>query len=232
MIDQADRRIREWIEKQGGVPAVTFDPPGKHQNAQGLSCYLLEIASAPQYRSGRRPPLVVTLRYLVTACSTDPAEAHNALGTVLFAAMQSTDFQVDLTPVSSETWLGLGVPPQPAFVLCVPFIVELPELELPLVREPLVVHVAPFLSLHGQVLGPGDVPISGAVVEVPGVNRQARTDTQGRFALSQLPGGSRDQQLIVHAKGKQNTITVENAATGEPVIIRFEGLDEGPPKHQ
>jgi hypothetical protein len=224
LIDQADKRIREWIEEQVGATAITFDPPGSSQDSEGISCYLLDITSAKQYRGTRRPPLVITLRYLVTTWSSNSVEAHRLLGTLVFAAMQEQDYQIDLAPVSPDIWLGFGTIPQPSFILSIPLTLELPEPEIPLVREPMIVNVAPFLNLTGQVLGPGGVPITGAVVEAPGTGRQATTDTKGRFSLSQLPGGSRDQKLIVHAKGKQNTITVKEPAKGEPIIIHFEGL--------
>ncbi len=43
--------------------------------------------------------------------------------------------------------------------------------------------------VEGVVSGPGDIPISGAVVTATGAAREARTDHNGRFRIAGVRAG-------------------------------------------
>src|SRR5687767_7223780 len=157
MIDQIDRRLVAWI---GGIIAqvdVSLGPPGAAETAKGVGLYLLEIVQSPQARGPRRPPLMMTLRYLVTTQAAKPEDAHQMLGTLIVAALENPDFEVEQEPLPLSVWTALGVPPRPSFVLRMPFRHERPEKLAPRVRKPIVIKQLPLRSLAGLVLGPENI---------------------------------------------------------------------------
>jgi hypothetical protein len=176
--------------------------------------------------------LQVRLHYLVTAWGEKPEDAHRLLGTLMFAAMENppTDLDVDLTPPSSEAWVALGVTPQPSFVMVVPFKQERPQPPVKYVRKPLVVQAGSMLTVAGTVVGPGDVPLAGATVEIAGLNMHEQTDAYGRFSFRSAPGGTQPIRLRIAAKGRRMEYVVGEQASN-PIVIHFDSLndaDHGP----
>ncbi len=223
MIEKVDEHLRDWVEAILGPVSVSLAPPADKQNGPGVNLYLFELIDTPPARGTKRPPLQLSLDYLVTTWAEEPQEAHRLLGELVFAAMESTDFDVELEPLPATTWAAFGVPPQPSFVLRVPLRRERPEPDISLVRRPLVVRAAPTTSLHGMVVGPEDMPIAGAIVELPSLQRSKRTDTSGRFHFSPIPAQPRKKVLCIRAKGKELTVTVEQPTSeSEPVVISFD----------
>ncbi len=100
------------------------------------------------------------------------------LGTLIFAALAVTDWQVEQERLPPDTWAAFGTPPRPSFVLRLPVIKERPEPAVKLVRKPLTVKHTGLVGLHGAVLGPEDIPIAGARVELPAFGLSATTDPQ------------------------------------------------------
>jgi len=124
-------------------------------------------------------------------------------------------------------WTALGVPPRPAFVLRVPMRRELAVRRGPLVRRPIEIEIAPAGPLTGFCLGPEEIPLTGALVEVPALNVSTRSDQDGRFAFSSVPRDA--THLLVRATAKGQTITVDagaRAAGAEPLVIQFD-MTEG-----
>ena len=184
MFDQVDRQVRNWVQTVLGKVQVSLDSPAvgnleagaDGHTESGVSIYLLECASAPPPRGTGRPPLQIMLRYLVTTWANEPEEAHRLLGELLFAALDTQDYDVELAPPTADLWAALGVKPQPAFMLGAKFKQERAEPPTRYVRQPLVVQATPIVSLHGVVVGPGEMPIAGARVEAVGLNLYERTD--------------------------------------------------------
>ena len=76
-----------------------------------------------------------------------------------------------------------------------------------------------------MVVGPGDVPVMGARVECPALNRVTRTDGKGRFRLAAVPAAP-PPQFLVTAKGRQRWVSPDlHALGGQPLVIRFDGLE-------
>ncbi|MBI5667942.1 MAG: DUF4255 domain-containing protein [Chloroflexi bacterium] len=223
MIEQTDKRLREWAESVLDGTTVTFAPPAADQSGQAVSLYLMEFDTAPPPRGMTRPPLQFTLVYLVTAQGYEPDEAHRLLGELIFAALDSTEFEVDLKPLPYAAWTAFGVPPQPSFFLRALARRDRPEPEIKYVRRPLVIHTSPLASLEGVVLGPGDIPLVGARVEVPGMQARTQTDSHGRFTFSSLPTDPPIQQLRIRAKGREQVVAIE-PSTDRPLVIRFDLL--------
>ncbi|MEX2382153.1 MAG: hypothetical protein WD490_07210 [Opitutales bacterium] len=226
LFDQIDDQLRRWAERLPGNPSFSLAPPRDDQPGSGASFYLLELVDAPPLRSAGRPPLQLSLRYLVTTWAETPGEAHRFLGDLVFAAMNDSEFDVDLTPVPSATWVAFGVIPRPAFFLSVKCRKEQPESPAPLIREPMVLQSAPLVNISGTVLGPGDVPLMMATVELPSLHRSTRTDSKGRFHFTSVPGEDFTKHLRIRTKGRDLDVMLDKLPTSEdPLVIHFDLLD-------
>ena len=118
MIDQTDRRLATWI---GGIldqVDVSLGPPGAADTARSVGLYLVELVQSPPARSTRRPPFLMTLRYLVTTQAPKPEDAHEMLGTLVVAALDNPEFEVEQEPLPLSLWTALGIAPRPSFVRC------------------------------------------------------------------------------------------------------------------
>jgi hypothetical protein len=225
-IEEVDAYLREWAGTLLGTATVSLDPPQAMQAGRGVSFYLCELADKPPPSNTKRSPLQLSLRYLVTTWAQAQEDMHHLLDELVFAAMENPAFEVELSPVAAETWVALGVVPQPSFVLCVPLRRERPEPETQLVRVPLEVQQASITDLRGTVLGPGDVPLMGALVELPALQIRTRTDAKGRFCFATVPREPGAWHLRVKAKGRQFQVVVEqNGADDNPLLVRVGPFD-------
>jgi hypothetical protein len=226
MIDQVDRRLKEWTESVVEGVSFSLEPPTGSQTESGVSFYLLELVENAPARTNTPTPLQFSLRYLVSTWAGEPEEAHRLLGELVFAAMENAEFEVELEPLDPTAWVALGVAPRPSFVLRVPLRKERPQPPVKRVRAPLVVQVTPVINLHGVVLGPNDVPVPGAAVSIPGLHVSTRTDTQGRFSFQTVPGSHGGSKLHVRARGREISVTVAEETSREaPFVIRFDTFD-------
>ena len=222
MFERTDRQLMDWVQRILETSQITLSPPNNSQSGQGVSLYLMSIASAFPSHAGGRPPLQVALRYLVTTWADKPEDAHRLLGRLAFAAMESSEFEIEFEPLSAHDWLAFATTPRPAFVLRVPARLVRPEPDTPLVHAPLVVQSTPTTTLHGRVLGPNGIPLPDVRVELPMLQLTDRTDAQGWFRFSTVPAEPRTRQLRLSAKGRQIEVTVEqSAALNDPVVIHF-----------
>lgn len=226
MIDEADARLQEWVKGVLGTIEVSLGAPKDMKAGRGVNLYLLEMLQAPQPRGIRRPPLEVLLRYLVTGWADDPQQAHQVLGTLVFAAMEQGDFEVEAERVPGDVWVALGIPPRPAFVLRVPVRRERPVAPVKMVTRPAVVKAVGMSPLYGLVLGPEDTPIMDAQVELPALQLVASTDRNGRFQFATVPTEPRKKVLRVRARGRQISVTTEGPTSGgQPLLIRFKSME-------
>src|SRR6266850_5283921 len=133
----------DWVGTvvEGGY--VSLGPPDNQRAGRGVGLYLLELVQSPPPSSNKRPPLQLALRYLITAWSGTPEDAHQMLVALMFAAMENKEFQVELEPLPVTVWTAFGVPPRPSFILRVPLRQERPQPQTKLVREPLRVESSP-----------------------------------------------------------------------------------------
>jgi hypothetical protein len=227
MIEKVDRRLQIWAATVVGKVPISLAPPGRdgrEDSAVGL--YLLELAESPSPRTSGPQPLQLLLRYLVTASSPDPEEAHRLLGELLFAALETAELEVDMTPLPTAVWQAFGVAPRPAFILRVPLVKERKARPVRRVLEPLRVEISPVAQLAGVVLGPGDLPLAGARVEVPALNVSTRTDYRGRFHFAAVPQDA-TEVLRVEARGQELSVAMEHPADPEsPLIVRFPLMED------
>jgi hypothetical protein len=176
MIDEVDRRLKAWAGTVLGEVAVCFDAPGKPVAERSVGLYLLELAPLSPPRGAKAAPLQFGLRYLVTTACKDSAGAHRDLGELAFAALANPEFEVDFEPLPAAAWAAFGVAPRPAFSIRVPVRKARAEHAVQLVRQPLVLAQSPIVGVRGAVLGPGDVPLSGARVELAALGQSTHTD--------------------------------------------------------
>lgn len=227
MIDQADQNLKLWVESIVGPHMVTLAPPKANAAGQGVSLYLIELASTPPPRTAKRPPLQFTLRYLVTTWAEEPETAHRLLGQLAFAALESAEFEVEPEPVPLAVWTALAVPPQASFVLRAPLRLARPEPAIKLVRAPLVVQTTPLTSFFGRLLGPNNIPIANARIEFPALNRVTHTDRSGSFYFTALPSEPRTKTLHIRVKAWELRVTTDQTTSElEPFIIRFDPQEE------
>lgn len=225
MIDAVDSLVVEWMRAIAKRIDVTLLQPGSAPEREGICVCLLDVHDSPALRNHALPPLQVRLRYLVFAHAADAAREHKMLGDLMLAALdpESPDrpeMDVEFDPPSPELWRALALPPRPSFWLRVPLRKERPRRPGTMVTKPLVLQGEPLVDLEGVVLGPGDVPIAGAEVEIGGLDRWTRTDGAGRFVLRSISALPRNRSFVVRAKGRELAV-VADASSAEPLVIRL-----------
>lgn len=226
MAEEFDERLRSWISSEVPGAEVSLAAPKSQHSGRGVGLYLLELMQSPPPSTSKRPPLQLALRYLITAWSDKPEDAHEMLVGLMFAAMENRDFQVELEPIPLTVWTAFGVPPQPSFVLRMPLRQERPQPQTKLVRE-LKIQSSPIVSFHGLLLGPGDVPLSDCRVEVPSLDLSTSTDRKGRFYFPGMPAAG-PKKLLIKAKGREMPVSSEDnyPDSKTPLVIHFSLLEE------
>lgn len=221
MIEHTDKLLQDWVNKTLGTVTVSFVPPADKTTGAGVNLYLLELLPTPPASTGRRTPSQFSVRYLVSTWADDPAAAHRLLGDLALAAMDHEEMEVDLEAISAETWIALHAIPRPAFFLRLLVRQPRPEPDSKYVKQPLILHSAPAVTLVGRVEGPGDIPIAGARIELPMFNRATFTDHHGLFSFATIPADL-PIRLIVKAKGRVQSVNVDRPTSeADPAIIRL-----------
>jgi hypothetical protein len=222
-IGDADTRLAEWVASITPGAEVSYEPPAAAPAGKGVSLYLYELRPQPPPRT-RMPPVQATLRYLVTAWAASQVDAHALLGDLILAALETADMEVDQEPVPLEVWRLFGTPPRPSFVLSVGLRRDRDEPPVSMVRQQMIVKTAELRPLRGVVVGPGDVPLAGARVEIPLANLATMTDRLGRFAFAAVAAGEYPARLRVLARNRELTLTAD-VHSNEPLVIHFEPLE-------
>jgi hypothetical protein len=227
VIEQVDEQLKKWVASIVDGAEISMVAPAEPGTNRVVRLYLLEVIKSPEPRGSIKPlPLRFWLRYLVTAESSQPEEAHQLLGKLLVAALQNPEFEVESEPVALALWSALGAAPRPSMVLRAPLIVERPQPQSQRVHS-LVINRGQMWPLEGRVLGPGDVAVSGAEVSVPAQQLFTRTDYKGRFRFPAVGSGPKGTSLRVRAKGFELTATVaDSERAGEPLTLRFERMED------
>jgi hypothetical protein len=227
MVEAFDERVKNWVQSVIQGAELSMAMPNGQKQGSGVGLYLLEVTKAPAPSTIKRPPLQLSLRYLVTTWAEKSEDAHQALVQLIFAAMENTDFEVELDPIPMAAWTALNTAPRPHFILCVPLRLERPEPTTKRVLEPLKLKKVLMLGFHGQLLGPGDMALAGCRVEIPDLGVSTSTDYQGMFYFPGLPAEG-TKHFVITAKGLELEVdSDENHPDGSaPLVIHFSGLEE------
>jgi hypothetical protein len=225
-VAEAESRLADqWIRAALGpdvqvvVGTIADAPPS---SGTSVTLMLLHIAPAPRPRTTAGiQPLLLRARYLVTIAAPDRAAERQALAELAFAAGPSTEVELEATAPGPELWQSLGVRVRPA--LCVSVLLQRERLRRPVprVRQPLITRFSPSRPLVGVVVGPGDAPIAGALVEVEGLAQSTYSNHRGEFAFRSVPAAEPLPTLVVRAKGTSVRVRVQDGAPeSAPLVIR------------
>jgi hypothetical protein len=220
VIDEVDEQITRWVEEVLPGVSVTLESPAADGTAD-VGLHLFEMADLQPARGDARPPLQVRLGYLVTTSGANVALAHKRLGKLLFAALTHPDWWVRFPGEIAEFWSAAGVPPRAGFILSVPMRQPVETKPVPSVRVPLRVEGVGSRVMEGVVLGPDDIPISDAFIEIPSLGLTTRSDTRGRFRFAAVPTAPAKQQLRVRAKTREFPFTVDSSKP-PPFVLRLD----------
>lgn len=223
MIDQTDQQLADWATNNLPGISVLFGLPAEEAKGSVVSFTLLQVVPEATARSVRDPaPFKLKLGYLVTTAASEFKEAHRLLGALAFAAMEVPDWTVSALEGGPDWWQALGRAPRPAFLLWASALRERSVRRAPLVKQGLVLRHSPFRVLQGQVVGPNDLPIMGATVELPALQQATRTDHDGRFQFPAVPCEPPISALRVNARGRAKLITLERLPEAdEPLRIQL-----------
>ncbi len=228
MVDDIDQSLKDWVGTVVPEVEVTFDAPTDAKaTGKGIGIYLLDILQSLPPSTLKRPPLQLTLRYLITAWSASPSEAHKTLGELAMAALDNSGFTVESESVPIELWRAFGVAPRPCLVLRLPLRQERPEPTVKPVLQPMHLSVSPVNSFFGMLIGrPGNLPLVDAAVEVPSLGLLTRSDRKGRFGFRSVPA-QLPLQMRIRAKGREFQLTAKepHPAAEDPLKIPLDVLE-------
>jgi hypothetical protein len=222
MIDETDRQLIDWIGGKLHQTKVSLAPPAETETTEGVGLYLMELVHSQPARTARRPPLLMTLRYLVTTHAAKPEDAHQMLEDLLVDAFEKQKFEVEQEPLPLAVWSALGIAPRPAFVLRMPFKYEPEEKLAQRVKTSMVVQQVPLRSFSGQIVGPEPekIPLMNVRVELPRLELSTNTDSKGKFSFSAVPAMPGPRLLRVLAKGQEFLINTEHDGSDrDPLVI-------------
>lgn len=216
-VDQITREVVTWAKAVVPGLEVAAHPLRDDARTEGVDIRLVAVSPRQTPRTAN-PPVTIDLDYLVTVRMDDAFAEQNALGELLFATADRSDFDVLTSQPAAAICADLGVPVAAGFVIRVALIRERERKKVPLVREPMRVDTTPIGIIEGQVLGPGDVPVANAIVSLPGIGHEARTDAKGRFAITGAPQETGGVALTVRARGVEMN---GEATPGQPVVLHL-----------
>jgi hypothetical protein len=224
MLEQINGELVEWIKKTLSFTSVEvrLDVSDPAEDVREVMVYLMEFRSLLTPRAVDLPPLQFQARYVITVRASTPEETHHLLEELVFAALAERPNEVRLDPPPADWWAASGLLPQPALMLEIPVWRERPQPEHKLVLKPLVLRTTAIGDLYGVIMGPGEMPISGALVEMPDMHRTERTDAYGRFCFRTVPAGLDEARLIVKARGRKlEAVVSQPTSADEPVVIHI-----------
>src|SRR6266849_2112146 len=79
MVEEFDSRLKDWVGRAIQGVELSLAAPDAVKTGRGVGLYLLELIQSPPPSTSRRPPLQLTVRYLITAWSDKPEDAHQIL---------------------------------------------------------------------------------------------------------------------------------------------------------
>jgi len=246
-----DSRLGAWISSllsevttpPPGDIAVTFGPPGPDggpaaqagRKPQGINLHLVSIAPHAQTttRGERRTESQIVLRYLVTSWAEQRELAESRLCMLAFhllgrgASGPDGRSEIVVEAAPAEVLAALGLAPRPALTLGLPLVhVEVAE-PARRVAHPPIVRTEAAATLWGILLGPDDLPIAAAQVELPAFGRITETDPAGQFRLTGVPANLTDRTLRVRARGVERSFRLSAGSDGGPLTLRMSFAEEG-----
>ena len=201
-----------------GLPARLGLPPDEAGD-RGDELHVWPLALVPDPVTAPGPDVLrLRVHYLITSDGSPAALA--LIDRALLVATADEHLGLVPDPLPAQAWAALRVRPRVAVVVEVPVHVRRPSERVVRVRGPLRVDGVPLGTLRGRVVGPGAIPVPGAVVRMPDIGVTARTDRDGAFALDGVPAAGQ-VRLLVSARGAQRWVDVP-AHSPDPHTLTLE----------
>jgi len=210
---EASLALQEWLGLIApGVPVGLATGPASDAD-HGIAIRLVEVAPrvvplSPGHRSS-----AIALDYLVTVGIEDARLAHAALAEIAFAAQDSASYEIVTGRHVAELCATSGIALVPGLVLRTELRRDVPVRLAPLVREAPKPNLEPLVQARGRVVGPGNVPIAGALVTIAGSSRCCTTGPDGRFRFA-IPAG---QPATVTARARSREVSASLAPETETI---------------
>jgi hypothetical protein len=204
MIEDVDARVREWLTSIADGAAISFALPVADSEPLSIYAYLFDVDRPGNAPSGRTPPMVLRLKYLIAACGPDPVAAHALLGKIIAAADTDSQYTLEFGAAASAAWAALNLPVRASVVLSASASKDRSGTLAPFVRTARVQTMS-LEPLSGRVVAGNGVALVGAVVEVPALGKSATCDATGRFTLDGL-SNALDLEFRVRVKGLEKTV--------------------------
>lgn len=224
MIASIDKKLETWLQATLPDVSVRFGTPLQASEAPCVNLCLMEIANERAQVVGGHSEFEVSLVYLVTAHSIDTRATNDLLGSVLTAALDEPTIEVQHGGVDTSAWLALQVPAQPAFTIR-QHVTRSHKQPVARVTKAVQAKVLPLTQLAGRIVGPGDIPIPQARVEVPGTRHVAYSDSRGGFSFGVLSSENSARELRIVARGLEQRVSIASQS-GKPLLIRFQPLEK------
>jgi hypothetical protein len=206
--------LQEWLgELLPDVPvtlAVGADPAG----FSGIAIRLLAIAPRVVPLNPGRRSAALALDYLVTVQLDDARAAHAAVSEIAFAVLDGGAYELVADRSAGEWCTALGMTPSPGLVLRTELRRDTRVPLAPLVREAPRPSLEPLVHARGRVVGPGNMPIAGALVTIAGTSRCSTTGPDGRFRFA-IPAG---QPATVTARARSREVSASLAPETETIL--------------
>ena len=208
-IQDFHQRMKSWVTDVLGEVSTSHDSPASMEaKSRCINLFLMALGPSLSTRNAKTSPLQLEARFMVTAWGPDIAQANDDLCGLGFAAMESPLFEVDFAPLPVTTWVAFTMPPRPAFSIHLPVRKQRAQRPARIVSAPLVVLPTLMHRLAGVVVGPMNVPIAGARVELLTLGLATQTDSEGQFDFAGVPI-DRTLQFRVLARGLEQQFSPE-----------------------
>lgn len=227
MIDEVDHVLKKWIASViDSKYEITFHAPQANAGQSAVIAYLYHMENDMPRSTAREIPLQIMLTYLLLVQTEDPLEAHRILGNLLFAAKARSDLEVDFPVLPATYWQAFGIPPAPYFCLRVPLRMDREQQQIPRVKSAPQINIASTQMIDGLILGPADIPIAGAKITLNNSNSIAYSNNNGLFSINADAKSKQNFNCLIHAKGKQFSISVPIPETQQaPLTIHLDNLE-------
>ena len=223
-MDAINQHLKSWAEGVVGANVSVSHDFLEAEKDKRVTLFLYEIlpSASRQKKPGAR--LQITLRYLVSATAKSIRDSHLLLEKLIFKAMQSKEFDLELMPADPSVFLSLGIKSRPCFWLCVDHFQERKAVPVSLVTEKVDLRLSSQSSLSGRVKSENGIPIVDAKINVSNENMHTATDINGCFQLSAIPPQPANIELVIRYQQFTNRVNI--SLNESPIDILFKPLKE------
>jgi len=227
MINELDIQLKEWILTIiKNDYQISFEHPGKIDNVPTISIYLYKLSNSLPTSPARETSFQITLSYLLTVQSDNQIDSHLTLGSLLLAAKEQSNFEVEFPPLPTDYWQSFGTPPLPYFIICLPLVKKIPNEKIPTIKQQPKVNLTSINNIRGIILGPNNHPISKAKVTMDHSKAFAYTDNSGSFSIATDLKSLNKFNCKIDAKGKKFSISIPMPKTlNAPIKIHLDNLE-------